>query len=86
MFFSRHVVECLRSGRSVDPETFETATISFSKLFGFSEFATISSPQQVVELLNKSHSLFDAMLAQFDAYKVETINDSYVVWTCKNSF
>jgi class 3 adenylate cyclase len=78
-FVERSVVERLRSGGLVDPESFESVTISFSNLSGFAEFAAKSTPYKVVTFLNQSHSLFDNVVFNFEVYKVETINDSYVV-------
>ncbi|XP_055336576.1 soluble guanylate cyclase gcy-36-like [Paramacrobiotus metropolitanus] len=37
------------------------------------------SPLEVIDLLNRTHSAFDEVVPYYDAYKVETINDSYMI-------
>ncbi|XP_055350901.1 atrial natriuretic peptide receptor 1-like [Paramacrobiotus metropolitanus] len=73
------IVEALRHSRSINPETFDSVTVSFTDISGFAEFVCLATPLQVVAFLNDSHSLLDGVVATYDVYKVETINDSYLV-------
>ena len=79
--FNRDIVHKLRHGLTVHPELFESMTLSFFNLIGFVEFVAISNPMDVVRLLNAAHGLFDRVITEHDVYKVETIGDSYLVWT-----
>ena len=73
------VALALKEGRRVEPERFETSTIFFSDVVGFTKMSSSVPPEQVFALLNRLYTRMDETLALFPGlYKVETIGDACV--------
>ncbi|XP_055348729.1 atrial natriuretic peptide receptor 1-like [Paramacrobiotus metropolitanus] len=75
----RVVVEQLKRGEQVQPEDFDSVSIFQSDIVGFTTISSQSSPTEVVALLNDLYTAFDGAIMKFEAYKVETVGDCYVV-------
>eukprot|EP01135_Chromosphaera_perkinsii_P008895 Nk52_evm5s1524 gene=Nk52_evmTU5s1524 len=73
------VAQQLILGNTVEPRLYQSSTIFFSDIVGFTKMCSTSSPFEIVQFLNGIYTMFDTAIESFDAYKVETIGDAYVV-------
>ena len=69
-FCVRTIADSLKTGKTVQPEAFDSASIMFTDIVHFTTLAAHSNPVQIVSFLNQLYGDFDNIIATADAYKV----------------
>ena len=72
------IAERLKRGQKKIADSFPEATVLFADIVNFTPLSSQIAPIELVELLNKIFSAFDALVEQHDVEKVKTIGDAYM--------
>ncbi|XP_061187968.1 soluble guanylate cyclase gcy-31-like [Saccostrea echinata] len=75
----KEVADKLKKKEGIEAEYFKSVTVLFSDIHEFSRLSISLQPLEIVQLLNALYGAIDFLLDNRDLYKVETINDSYMV-------
>ena len=75
----KEVAEILKVENRVVADHYESASILFADLVGFTPLTAEMEPVKMVELLNEIYSCFDDLVEKYDLEKIRTIGDNYMV-------
>ena len=73
------IVENLKKGEGSAAEKFDSATVLFADIVGFTSLAARISPLELVNLLNQIFSKFDELTEKHGLEKIKTNGDAYMV-------
>jgi adenylate cyclase len=75
----RAIAERLKRGEELIADTYSDVTVLFADLVGFTHLSTQVSPAELVQMLNRLFSGFDAIAQRHGLEKIKTIGDGYMV-------
>ena len=72
------IVDAIRTGQRPPNRKFDSLTIYFSDVVGFTAISSQVAEIEVMNMLNRLYSVMDYVTEMFSLYKVETIGDAYM--------
>ena len=73
------IADRLKDRSETVSDGFESASILFADIVGFTDLARRKSPAEIVSILNEIFSRFDDLVDKFSLEKIKTIGDAYMV-------
>jgi len=73
------IIAKLKSGEQPSPRMYESTTLFFGDICGFTKLTAMSTASQTIKFLNDLYNIFDNAIDVFDVYKVEIVGDGYLV-------
>lgn len=75
----REIASILKTEQRVIADQYESASILFSDMVGFTKLSAKLPPQEMVILLNEIFGAFDTLVEKHGLEKIRTIGDNYMV-------
>ena len=72
------IAERLKWGETTIVDTFESATVLFTDMVGFTKIASRVSAEELIVMLNRMFSEFDRLAEKHGVEKIKTIGDAYM--------
>jgi class 3 adenylate cyclase/HAMP domain-containing protein len=73
------IADRLKGGESLIVDRFESVTVLFADIVGFTALSQKTSPETLVTMLNELFSMFDSLAEKHGLEKIKTIGDAYMV-------
>lgn len=74
----RPIADRLKRGAGTIARSYDSASVLFADIVGFTPLSTVLSPQEMIELLNRIYSHFDRLVEKHAVEKLRTIGDNYM--------
>uniref|UniRef100_A0AC35TKS6 Guanylate cyclase n=1 Tax=Rhabditophanes sp. KR3021 TaxID=114890 RepID=A0AC35TKS6_9BILA len=78
------VATLLKNGKTFEPRIFKSTSLVFTDICSFTKICAQSSPIQIVTFLNNLFTGYDTIVDKYDAYKISTVGDCYIVLSKEN--
>ncbi|HZD56942.1 MAG TPA: adenylate/guanylate cyclase domain-containing protein [Anaerolineales bacterium] len=75
----KEIAPILKEKNGTIADHFESASVLFADIVGFTPLSTEMSPEEMVDLLNEIFSNFDVLVDKYRLEKIRTIGDNYMV-------
>lgn len=72
------IADRLKGGENLIVDRFDSVSVLFADIVGFTEVASHTSPEALVTMLNELFSMYDQLAEQHGLEKIKTIGDSYM--------
>ena len=73
------VANRLKGGERTIADYYESVSVLFADMVGFTRLTAELSPTAMVELINEIYSQFDSLVEKYGVEKIRTIGDSYMI-------
>ena len=73
------IAQRLKTEPGIIADRFDSVSVLFSDIVGFTPLSEALSAEQMVEWLNEVYSVFDTLVQHHDVEKIRTIGDGYMV-------
>ena len=73
------IAQRLKSGERAIADRFDSVTVLFADIVGFTKLSARTSPEELVQGLNGIFERFDALATKYNLEKIKTIGDAYMV-------
>lgn len=75
----KEIAPALKEEHGIIAEHYESASVLFADIVGFTQLSAMLKPDEMVTLLNEIFSHFDSLVEKYNLEKIRTIGDNYMV-------
>lgn len=75
----KEIAPALKEEHGIIAQHYESASVLFADIVGFTQLSAILKPDEMVGLLNDIFSHFDSLVEKYNLEKIRTIGDNYMV-------